>query len=62
MDEKETNHPGRYLFGDNAGLDSARRIDRKIDRLAGLGGLGLLESAIADANVRDLVLTNTTSN
>ncbi|MGH9920687.1 MAG: ferritin-like domain-containing protein [Nitrososphaerales archaeon] len=35
-----------HLFGDEAGLEAARRIDRQMDRLPGLAGLGLLERAV----------------
>jgi hypothetical protein len=34
---------------DEAGLEAARRIDRQIDRLPGLGGLELVTTAIAEA-------------
>ena len=34
-----------HLFGDDEGLDVVRRLDRRIDSLPGLGGLGLLERA-----------------
>lgn len=35
----------RHLFGDGAGLEAARRIDRQVDRLPGLSGLHLVERA-----------------
>jgi hypothetical protein len=35
-----------HLFGDTAGLEAARRVDRHIDRLPGLAGLHLLEGAV----------------
>lgn len=35
-----------YLFGDEDGLRTAERIDRRIDRLPGLDGLGLLHTAV----------------
>ena len=34
-----------HLFGGDDGLDIARRIDRRVDRLPGLAGLGLCEAA-----------------
>src|SRR5207302_10151339 len=34
-----------YLFSDADGLEMARRIDRRIDRLPGLGGLHIAEKA-----------------
>lgn len=46
MAEAETKFLGQHLFGDVVGLDAARRIDRRIDRLPGLAGLALLESAV----------------
>jgi hypothetical protein len=35
----------RHLFGDADGRDAAASIDRRTDRLPGLGGLGLIEGA-----------------
>ena len=37
------------LFGDGDGLAMARRIDQRVDRLAGLAGLHLVEQAVAAA-------------
>ena len=37
----------RYLFDDDEGRGMVARIDRRIDRLPGLHGLGLLRSAAA---------------
>ena len=37
----------RYLFGDEAGRVLAERIDRRVDRLPGLGGLHLVTAAVA---------------
>jgi hypothetical protein len=34
-----------HLFGEPEGADAARRVDRRIDRLPGLDGLGLVERA-----------------
>ncbi|MEQ8841954.1 MAG: hypothetical protein RIB98_13315 [Acidimicrobiales bacterium] len=42
MPEAETSHLITYLFGGDDGLDAAARIDRHIDRLPGLAGLGLI--------------------
>lgn len=36
-----------YLFGDADGRTMAERIDRRVDRLPGLGGLHLLSDAVA---------------
>lgn len=38
-----------YLFGDAEGRAVADRIDRRVDRLPGLAGLGLLHHAVAPA-------------
>ncbi len=38
-----------YLFGDADGRAVADRIDRRVDRLPGLAGLGLLRGAVAPA-------------
>jgi hypothetical protein len=35
----------RHLFGDRAGAEAAARIDRHVDRLPGLAGLGLVSQA-----------------
>ncbi len=45
MPEPEVGHLIRYLFGDNDGSEVAARIDRRVDRLPGLAGLGLVERA-----------------
>jgi hypothetical protein len=45
MPEAETRHLARTLFADEAGSAMLARIDRRIDRLPGLDGLGLLEEA-----------------
>jgi hypothetical protein len=47
MPEAETDFVIRYLFGDDEGAETARRIDRRVDRLPGLAGLGLIEGAAA---------------
>jgi hypothetical protein len=46
MPEAEARHLITYLFGDDDGRAVAARIDRHIDRLPGLAGLGLATGAI----------------
>lgn len=46
MPAAETQHLAGYLFGSREGLEAARRIDRRVDRLPGLAGLGLLEGSL----------------
>ena len=48
----ETDFMVHHLFSGNTGLDATRRIDRHIDRLPGLAGLGLVEMARAKATQR----------
>jgi hypothetical protein len=45
MPKSETDHLIRHLFAGAEGLEMARRIDRRIDRMPGLTGLGLIERA-----------------
>jgi hypothetical protein len=45
MPEDETRHLARTLFADETGAEMLQRIDRRIDRLPGLGGLDLLGEA-----------------
>src|SRR5207248_10860052 len=45
MPRSEVSHLIGYLFGDEEGLDIALRIDRRIDSLPGLAGLGLAVAA-----------------
>ena len=45
MPRAEVRHLIGYLFGDEDGHDVAARIDRRIDRLPGLAGLGLADAA-----------------
>jgi hypothetical protein len=45
MPPAETRFVTQYLFGATEGRRAAGRIDRRIDRLPGLGGLHLLEQA-----------------
>jgi hypothetical protein len=44
-DEAETAFIARHLFGDDAGRSAADRIDRRLERLPGLGGLALVRDA-----------------
>jgi hypothetical protein len=46
MPKVEVGFMVRYLFDGPRGNDVARRIDRRVDRLPGQGGLHLLESAV----------------
>jgi hypothetical protein len=48
MPTAETRHLARYLFDSQDGMDAARRIDRQIDRMPGLRGLGLVERSVSD--------------
>jgi hypothetical protein len=36
-----------HLFGDEEGTAAAKRIDRQVDRIPGLEGLKLVETAVA---------------
>ena len=45
MPDPEVRHLISYLFGDNDGMDMARRIDRRVDQLPGLRGLQLVTGA-----------------
>ena len=46
MPESETAHLIQTLFGDDQGRVTAARIDRRIDSLPGLDGLGLIDGAL----------------
>ena len=46
MPPAEIRFLAEYLFGDQAGREVARRLDRQIDRLPGLCGLSLVERAV----------------
>jgi hypothetical protein len=46
MPEPETAHVIRTLFSGDQGHDAAARIDRRIDSLPGLGGLGLIDGVV----------------
>jgi len=49
MPEAETRFMAEYLMGDEMGQSAARRIDRQIDRLAGLARLDLVTSATRES-------------
>lgn len=49
MPDTEVRFLAHHLFGDEEGLEAARRIDRKVGRLPGLEGLRLLEGAVIAA-------------
>jgi hypothetical protein len=49
MPEEEVRHLISFLFGGDDGAAMAARIDRRIDNLPGLGGLGLVRKARASA-------------
>ncbi|HLG68475.1 MAG TPA: hypothetical protein VKV36_11495 [Acidimicrobiales bacterium] len=46
MPRSEVRFLVRHLFGGPDGIEAARRIDRQIDRLPGLSGLRLVQSAV----------------
>ena len=46
MPEAEVGHLVRVLFEDADGRRAAARIDRRIDRLPGLAGLGLITAGV----------------
>jgi hypothetical protein len=48
MPDDDTRFLIRTLFADEEGREVAARIDRRIDRLPGLDGLGLMDRALAD--------------
>jgi hypothetical protein len=49
MPDEEVRFLSTYLFGGEDGLGVAERIDRRVDRLPGLDGLGLMRGAVATA-------------
>jgi hypothetical protein len=49
MPEEEVRPLISFLFGGDDGAATAERIDRRIDNLPGLGGLGLVGKARASA-------------
>lgn len=52
MPASESAHLATYLFGTDEGMEAARRIDRHVDRLAGLGNLHLVEKAVSERSSR----------
>jgi hypothetical protein len=46
MPAAETGHLVRTLFGGPEGRAVAARVDRRIDRLPGLSGLGLVQGSL----------------
>ena len=46
MPEPEIRHVVRTLFADEQGREVAARIDRRIDSLPGLGGMGLMAGVL----------------
>jgi len=50
MPANDTGHMAQYLFGGSDGVAVAERIDRRVDRLPGLGGLRLVESSVRSLN------------
>ncbi|HZU74521.1 MAG TPA: hypothetical protein VE990_17320 [Acidimicrobiales bacterium] len=55
MPPDESAHLAQALFSGPDGLGVARRIDRRVDRLPGLGGLGLVEGALSAFHARQPV-------
>lgn len=49
MPDREVRFLSRYLFSGDEGQAVADRIDRRIDQLPGLAGLGLMRGAVAEA-------------
>jgi hypothetical protein len=47
MPEEDTTHVVRTLFGGDEGRAVAERIDRRVDQLPGLDGLGLMRESLA---------------
>ncbi|HET9731715.1 MAG TPA: ferritin-like domain-containing protein [Acidimicrobiales bacterium] len=46
MPAEETRHLATYLFGDEEGINAARRIDRRVSRLPGMNNLRLVETSL----------------
>lgn len=59
MSGEETAFLAGFLFGDPLGMESAQRIDRRVDRLPGLAGLHLLQSAVAQVRNQPSALAKT---
>jgi hypothetical protein len=49
MPDSEVRFLVRHLFGGDDGGEIADRIDRRVDALPGLGGLGLVRGAVRAA-------------
>jgi hypothetical protein len=60
MPSEETEHLAHYLFSGAGGREMARRIDRRVDRLPGLAGLGLLETAVSERGEASRVVVRLT--
>ena len=54
MPADETRFLTRHLFGGDEGVETARRIDRRIGRLPGLVGLHLLEDQVERSRVGEI--------
>ena len=59
MSKEETAFLANFLFGDEFGMESVERIDRRVDRLPGLAGLHLLHSAVTQVRSQAPVLVKT---
>jgi hypothetical protein len=57
MEPADTDFLVAHLFGDADGIAFTERIDRRIDRLPGLEGMGLVRGAVAARMERRLELT-----
>jgi hypothetical protein len=57
MEPADTDFLVAHLFGDADGIAFTERIDRRIDRLPGLEGLGLVRGAVAAGMARRVQLT-----
>jgi hypothetical protein len=57
MEPADTDFLVAHLFGDADGIAFTERIDRRIDRLPGLEGLGLVRGAVAARMARRVELT-----
>lgn len=53
MPPEETQHLVRTLFSGPEGREVADRIDRRVDRLPGLAGLGLMDRTLRDYGTRE---------
>jgi hypothetical protein len=57
MPDSEVAFMTRYLFDDEAGAQAVARIDRRIDRLPGQDGLGLLAKALEEHRAVEVTFT-----